>query len=167
MSLWAFKMFADSGHKDFSAQTHLVERMPGYFSKPITDCLADITSSSFAWVAMLSLATATSTAADLKQLIALINLQSLEIRCRGEDDKSEFDDGIVKYWASRANTNGAFPRLRLLMIVNAPHITTHTLMRLNDFPALEGFLLAWPCLNRNGKAYKAFGEKYGWYSDLK
>ena len=159
-----WKNFASSGHGDRSF-VHQVELTT--YTKPFVDLFADITSVSFAWMTDLTICDAPCSASDLKQLPVLVNLQNLQIRY-SRNRSSIVDNRTLKHWALHAKEKGAFKRLELLSIFNAPGVTTEIFDWLSWFPALDTIVLGLTSLDKpqNSRLAMRLGKQRGWSNEL-
>ena len=136
-SLHVFKTLANTGHGDNSF-VHIIGATT--LDRPLVDYFTDLASTDFAWITQLTICGVSWSAAELKQLSVLPNLQSLLVSHSGIKKREiAFDDSVLKHMSWQAASEGAFSRLDTLMLDVAPGITARAFQCMSHFPALDTF----------------------------
>lgn len=135
--------------REFSAYYTLSVGSP---KKPLQDYMGILNCDEFHWRAMLTIATAYCSAADLAAISRIKNLVALDVYNQSYSSKPSPDtkgvvhdglplqDGFVRGWIE----SNELQHLRVLRLYNQHDITTSTLRSLRDLPELQ-LVLAWGC----------------------
>ena len=126
-------------------------------------------SNTFDWIVNLTLTHPNFHRRDIINLANLRNLAVLDIGCA--NNKQQYSgvlddlvsDTVIRAWSREAKDNGAFPKLRALLVRDEPEVTHLSLSYLSSFPALVLFGVQ-GCFKPSRKT-RAVGESYGWTTD--
>ena len=108
-------------------------------SLPLTELVAPITSTSIQWITFLTISGPTDhLRSGLVNLTKLVHLGALDIHNQSATTSTNpaVTDTLVRAWRRAAIDDGAFSRLRVLMLRNHDGITAQTLHYISDFPML-------------------------------
>ena len=102
--------------------------------------ITPIISESLQWITHLSICISSFTRLELVNLSRLVNLGALNITGRAEDADQDsmpaVGDSLVRSWSRAASADGAFARLRVLVLRDHDDITARSLGYLSSFPSL-------------------------------
>jgi len=131
--------------------------------------ISRMNSNSFDWIVNLTLTYPNFHRRDIINLANLRNLAVLDIGCANNRQQygglldDLVSDTVIRAWSREAKDNGAFPKLRALLIRDGPEVTHLSLSYLSSFPALVLFGVQ-GCFKPSRKT-RAVGESYGWTTD--
>ena len=160
MEVW--KLFVNGGYGDSSFRHSLGSARKSRLQHP-TDYFLDMNSSNFAWLTDLQIKDVALSAAQLKQLAVVVNLQTLQI-CHTTDKEHHqavLNDEVLSNWAFRAQNEGAFTVLKLILLRRIPGVTSKSLGLLRSFPILETFIVEDTSISSR---HQAIARSHGWIS---
>jgi hypothetical protein len=130
-------------------------------SRALLPHLSAIVAPSFEWLTALSIYDTPLERRDWSRLSGLANLGVLHV----ENWKANFgalDDVIIREWALAAREDGAFSRLKLVLLRNQSTISLGVLDDFVYFPALRVLHLAGPILGVNQAKAKIIDKIWLW-----
>jgi hypothetical protein len=98
-----------------------------------------IVSESFHWITHLSISNVIFSRTELVNLSKLVNIGALDILASPRCPRTSLDtmeDGIIRAWSRAATEDGAFSKLRVLMLRYHTEVTPRSLEYINCFPSL-------------------------------
>ncbi|KAH0542371.1 hypothetical protein FGG08_003216 [Glutinoglossum americanum] len=108
-------------------------------SIPLDGYVKPIVSESFHWITHLSISNVIFSRPELVNLSKLVNIGALDILASPRYPQSlrdTMEDSIVRAWSRAATGEGAFSKLRVLMLRYHTEITPRSLEYINCFPSL-------------------------------
>ncbi|KAH0556023.1 hypothetical protein GP486_006037 [Trichoglossum hirsutum] len=108
-------------------------------SIPLDGYVKPIVSESFHWITHLSISNVIFSRSELVNLSKLVNIGALDILASPrfpQISRDTMEDGIVRAWSRAAAEEGAFPKLRVLMLRYHTEVTPRSLEYINSFPSL-------------------------------
>lgn len=139
-SFHVWKAFVRAGFYQPGFQ-HLLEiRVPRQAS--LIDIFDKLSSPAGAWMVDLTLSNASTSAAGLKELYRVENLQNLVVQHDRDGHGCDLNAWVVESWANRARDNGAFKHLETLSLVNVPTVTPQMFKSFATFPSLKQIICA-------------------------
>jgi hypothetical protein len=106
---------------------------------PLDGYVTPIVSESFHWITHLSISNVMFSRTELVNLSKLVNIGALDILASPRYPQTSLDtmeDGIVRAWSRAATEEGAFSKLRVLMLRYHTEVTPRSLEYINCFPSL-------------------------------
>lgn len=161
-SLQVWKIFAASSHGN---RLFLHSLSLNRFQEHLVDYFTGVTSTALCWMTDVNLLDVNCSAADLKQLTSICNLQNLIIRNSSKDRQNvSFDDGVLSYLSSSASREGKLRHLETMFLFNVPGITARAFDYLDAFPALETFCTYG---TRGKHSFRSHARDKGWVAEAK
>ena len=127
---------------------------------PLASYIEAVTSSNFHWLTFLNLQHITCPRTALVHISRLTNLAVLTIGEAVRAPEIGVDDGIIRIWGRIAATDpSAFTMLRVLSLIQVPHVTARVFNYLDEFPVL-GILNV--DVSNNEIEFRLAAESQGW-----
>ena len=140
-SFAAWRLFAEAGFGSRVSPSQTARLVSSEMYQPLVGYFATMNSPQFAWMVDLEMAGNQSSVVSFKALSVLSNLRSLIVReqRKAREDQRVFDDFAMAMMASRATTEGAFSRFKMLFVVGASGVTKASFEYVSRLPALRLF----------------------------
>jgi hypothetical protein len=135
---------------------------PSLQGRSLLSNLPHITAPNLEWITVLTLFDLPMSRHDWAKLCGLRNMGSLYVQNSGHPISGCLDDLVIRSWAEAARTEGAFPMLQLVMLVNQYQMTFGVLKDLSSFPRLRALQLSGPLLiaEKNAKSDMLAGTRW-------
>lgn len=154
-SFQIWKNFVLSGHGDPTFMRYILH---GRLYQSLVEYYRDFSSPTFAWMTDLILYGVNCSISDLKAVSQLANIQTLQIWNNIRGVENMIHDNVLEAWSHKAANDGAFSRLMLLYIDEAPDVTIQALAYLRQLPLLDTVIMSGASMKKSNS--KAMG--YGW-----